>query len=99
MNTGKNDCHISAELTSGPDKTDENQVGASGWFVRLNLFARSQNPPFGRLVVWWFGRDRVYRKGLSCEIKRCFAMRDFKVYFWVKVIFNSIFMLFPMSIF
>ena len=27
------------------------QVGASGWFVRLNLFARSQNRPFGGLAV------------------------------------------------
>ena len=82
MNTGKNDCHISAELTSGPDKTDENQVGASGWFVRLNLFARSQNPPFGRLAVWWFGGLAVIEyigrvcharlKGvLQCEILRC----------------------------
>ena len=42
--------------------------------------------PFGRLVVWPFGRDRVYRKGLLYEIKRCFAVRDLKVYFWVKII-------------
>ena len=30
------------------------QVGASGWFVRLNLFAMSQNR--------WIGHDRVSRK-------------------------------------
>ena len=41
---------------SGPDKTAENQVGASGWFVKLNLFARSQNPPFGGLAVSPFRR-------------------------------------------
>ena len=46
-------------IDSGPDKTVENQVGASGWFVRLNLFARSQNPPFGGLAVWPFGRLAV----------------------------------------
>ena len=32
--------------------------------------------PFGGLAVWWFRRDRVYRKGLLFEIKRCFEMRD-----------------------
>ena len=63
-------------IISGPDILSY-QVGASGWFVRVNLFARSQNRWFGGLVVWWFRRDRVYRKGLLYEIKRCFAMRHF----------------------
>ena len=31
----------------------------------------------------------IYRKGLLYEIKRCFAMRDFMVYFWVKIYYNS----------
>ena len=52
---------IQKNVKSGPDKTAENQVGASGWFVRLNLFARSQNRPFGGLAVWWFGRLAVIK--------------------------------------
>ena len=47
------------------------QVGASGWFVRLNLFAMSQNQSFGRLaVIEYIGR--VCYAGLNgvlhCEI-------------------------------
>ena len=46
---------------SGPDNSAENQVGASGWFVRLNLFARSQNRRFGGLAVWPFGSLAVIK--------------------------------------
>ena len=42
---------MGCEFARAIAKTAENQVGASGWFVRLNLFARSQNRPFGGLAV------------------------------------------------
>ena len=63
----KNDTIPVLDNISGPDKTAENQVGASGWFVRVNLFARSQNRWFGRLAVWWFGRlDVIEYIGRVC---------------------------------
>ena len=58
--------------------------------------------PFRYVMVLPVGRDKVYRKGLLCEIKRCFAMRDFKMYFCVKIIISklaSIFGFFSLTIF
>ena len=39
---------------------------------------------FRYVMVLPVGRDKVYRKGLLCEIKRCFAMLDtfFRLFFF-----------------
>ena len=60
------------DFKSGPDKTVENQVGASGWFVRLNLFAMSQNRWIGgSAVIEYIGR--VCYAGLNGVYKATFT--------------------------